>query len=176
MFFPASTIEPTMSLTQRMIYQGNAFRFFHKFTVPANSDYTLSVSNGDNAVHLFSRLVKASVPDVLYEVRDNAVIASYDSSALDIFNMNGYSSKDSANVARVCTASDIGDLVDMHELGGSTEVGNRKTGDESLDPDDIKILKNNNEFLLRLDNPNNEPAVCFLYLKWFETAPDLSEQ
>lgn len=172
MFFSDYNIKRSMSLTQAAIYQGIAFRTFHTFTVPASGEYLISVRNGENAIHLFSRLIKANLPDLVYEVRTGATITGYLGNPITIFNMNAFSQQITANVAQECTVSDYGTLTDIHQLGGDDLPGNNyDRGDESIDPEDIKILPNDTEFLLRITNPNTENANALLYLKWFETAP-----
>lgn len=168
MFFKDSLIKSEMSLINRMIYEGAAFRSFLLFEVPPESDFTVSILNGPNAVHLFSRLVKASMPNMIYEVRTGATVTNYGAN-VPIFNMNAYSQRESANIARICTVSDIGDLTDQMPLAGHEEAGNRFVGEESLEADDLKVLPNDVEFIVRVTNPNTQPAVGFIYLKWFET-------
>lgn len=169
MFINDPSFRPAMSLTQAMVYNGNAFRVFHLFDIQAQGNYSISIKNGSNAVHLFNRLVKANLPNVLYEVYAAPSGVVYGSD-INIFNMNGVKGKASTNLVRVCTSvANPGQLTDLHALGGVAGVGNRLEGDESIEPDDIKVLPANTEFLIRLVNPNTEIAKAFLYLKWFET-------
>lgn len=176
MFFQDFKVKPTISITQHMVHKGSGFRSFHKFTVAGGNaqdpgEYFISIQNGQNAVHLFNRLVSGGAPNMIYEVRTGATIDSY-GDTIDIFNMNAYSNNVSANTARIATSvSDIGQLVDIHPLKGFEQAGNRLAGDESIEPDDIKVLPDDTEFLIRITNPNSDPADAFLYLKWFETAP-----
>lgn len=172
MFFNDSKIRPGMSLTQAMVYEGNAFRTFHLFDIPAQGNFNISVKNGPSAIHLFNRLVRANLPNVLYQVYAVPSGVVYGAN-INIFNMNAFNQKPSANLVRICTSvASPGQLTDLHALGGVSGVGNRLEGDESIEPDDIKILPANTEFLIRLVNPNTEIAKAFLYLKWFETPVD----
>lgn len=176
MFFSEYKIQPTMTITQRQVYQGNAFRLFKLFTIPAAANgvdgtFDILIQHGPSAVHLFNRLVKSDLPNVIYEVRANPVASTTIEPAIEIFSMNSYANKTSDNTANICTVTDPGQLVDFFPLGGSVDVGNRLTGDESIEPNDIKILEHEKSFLLRFKNPNLEEANGFLYLKWFETSP-----
>lgn len=169
--FSDSKIKPTMSLTQYMIYQGNAFRTFSEFNVPANNgEFYISILNGANLVHLFYRQINSTQPKLRYEVRTGATITGYVGQPIPIRNMNAKSSQISTNIARVCTVSSIGELTDIQLLGGGELSGSRAMGDEEIEPDDLKILPSNTEFLIRCVNPANDIAKCLLYLKWFETA------
>lgn len=168
MFFPDRNVNTAMTLINRMIYEGKAFRSFLLFDVPANGAFDISIQNGGNAVHLFSRLVKVNLPNMLYEVRTGPAISNY-GEPVHIFNMNGYSENTTANTARICTVSNAGVVVDMMPLSGHEEAGNRFVGEESLEADDLKVLPHDTEFLVRITNPNNAIAKGFIYLKWFET-------
>ena len=176
MFFSEYKIQPTMTLTQRQVYQESAFRLFKIFNIPAavngvDGTFDILIQHGPSAVHLFNRLVSASLPNVIYEVRANPIATPTQDPAIEIFNMNAYSDIQSNSQANICTVTNEGQLVDLYPLGGSVDVGNRLSGDESIEPDDIKILKHDQNFLLRFKNPNNEVSQGFLYLKWFETSP-----
>ena len=173
MIFPQSKIPPAMTLTQQMVYTGNAFRMFHEITVPAESEAYIGIQNGENSVHLFSRLVRSTLPDVRYEVRSGHVVSAGGEGAAvsTVFNMNGNSNVQSTNSVRIITAVDsLGDLKDIDIVGGALTVGNRPQSDTLKDPDDLKVLPPNVDFLLRFVNPNTDPADVLLYLKWFETA------
>lgn len=158
----------TYSLTQAMTYDGKAFRAFFESEIPAESEITVSILNGENIINLFYRRFFSNMPDVRYEVRTGAVITAY-GAEIPILPMNAVNVRQSTNTARLCTTSSIGTLQDIEISGGSIGVGNRPAGGTLDDQDDLKVLPPNTEFLIRLANPNTDPAKALVYLKWFET-------
>lgn len=163
------------TLVEAMTYDGKAYRAFFEADVPAGTPENpgtanYSIINGPNAVHLFYRRFFSNYPDVRYEVRAGATITGYSGGPVPIFNMK-YNGPASDNVARQCTVSDIGQLVDLEITAGTIAVGNRPSGGTLDSPDDLKILPPNTEFLIHLINPNAEPVKTMVYLKWFETNP-----
>lgn len=162
----------TMSVKEHMIYKGRGFRMFYEATVPAAvggvpGEHFVSIKNGANTVHLFKRLVSSDQPSVRYEVRTGATFASYPAS-IAIFPLKAFQSQPTTNLVRTCTVSNIGSLSDLDIVGGSVGVGNRAEGGTLSDPDDLKVLPPLEEYLLRLANPNDEPANVLVYLKWYE--------
>ena len=170
--FSADKFPPTMSLKEHMIYTGKGFRLFYEAVVPAASggtpgEHFVSIKNGANTVHLFKRLVNSDQPAVRYEVRTGATFLTYPT-PITIRPLKGFASAASKNLARTCTVSDIGELSDLDIVGGSISVGNRAEGSTLNEPDDLKVLPPDEEFLLRLTNPNADPTNVLVYLKWFE--------
>lgn len=157
-----------MSLAQRMVDRGDAFRTFREFAIPANGEKSFSILNGANAIGFFSRLIVTSLPNVRYEVRTGSAIATYTSQPIKIFNLNPMINKPSANTFRECTYSVLGDLGDVDLIPGQAASGNNAAGDIYSNPDDLKINLPNIEYHLRFLNPNNNPANVLFYLKWFE--------
>lgn len=158
---------PIISLNQEMVNRGRAFRFFYEAVVPAEGEHTISIQNGANSIYLFSRKVNSDQPALRYEVRTGAVISSY-GPPINPLPMNALLQYPTTNLARACTASSIGVLVDIDIAGGSDGVGHRHEGDTMDDTDDLKVLPPDEEFLIRLVNPNLEAANVLVYMKWFE--------
>lgn len=162
-----------LSLIQRMVDKGDAYRTFVEFDIPANGSKYFSISVGDKAVGFFSRLIVPDQPNIRYEVRTNATIDSYVGSPIPIRNLNGKFTNSSACIFRECTQTSLGELVDIDKLPGQAASGSNSSGQVYRDPDDLKINPDNNEYLLVLSNPNNVTADTLLYLKWFETPPNI---
>lgn len=170
--YPYFQTKPVLTLVQKEILDGNAFRFYLSFKIPAANNnpgiYDILINHGPKPIVLFSRLVKSNMPDILYEVYA-APVATAGTILLPTHNMDGRSQKVSGLELSLPSAiSSVGTQVDLHILTGGTEVGNRLHGEESIDADAMKIQPANKTSLLRFTNPNNEEAEGFIYLKWFE--------
>lgn len=169
----SSNYDTQVSLVQRMTDNGQAFRAFKEFDIPANGEITFSVKTGDKAVGFYSRLIVPNQPDIRYEVRTGATIDSYVGDPIKIRNLNSKKNTPSTCLFRQCTQEDLGELVDIDLLPGQAGSGSNSSGDIYRDPDDLKINSDNTEYLLRLVNDNGTVAKTLLYLKWFEVPKNL---
>lgn len=159
--------ETRMDLIQRYIDQGKAFRTFEEITVPGNGSYDMSVKIGSDAVGLYYRLLTTSEPNIRYEVRSGASFTSY-GDPVTIFNINGKSSEVSKNIFRPCTVSEVGTLTDIDLVPGVEGFSFSRSGQVYGGIDDIKIIKEDTETLLRFINPNSDAAEVLIYLRWLE--------
>lgn len=170
--FPIFGASPSISLVQKQILEGRAFRFFHDLVIPAGTvespgEKLIYVEHGNKTIYLFSRLVKISGPGATYEVYGGSDAVS--TTPLNIFNMRGDSQNTSGlTFSEPTVVNNLGTLGDKHPLGGAESAGNRLVGDESIDADTIKVQPKSSSSILRFTNTSVEDLNCFIYLKWFE--------
>jgi hypothetical protein len=160
--------ETRMDLIQRYIDQGKAYRSFKKVTVPGNGTKDLSMLSGEDAIVLYFRSLTTSSPDIEYEVRNGATGFSYEGDPITIFRMNPKAGNASKNIFRECSVTGDGVLSDIDWVPGQAASGSNKSGDVYGGLDDIKVISENENNLLRFINPNSSDATVLLYLKWLE--------
>jgi len=170
---PGLNYEAKLTLVQRMVDNGQAYRTFKEIIIPANGTLDLSIKNGEYAVGLYSRLLITDQPMIRYEVRTGATITGYTGDPIPIRPLNAMKQTPSKNIFRECTQSDIGELTDIDIVPGQTGSGSNSSGQVYGDAEDIKILPPEQEFLLHFSNPNNVQSKVLIYLKWFEVPSNI---
>lgn len=172
---PGLNYEAKLTLVQRMVDNGQAYRTFKEIIIPANGTFDLSIKNGEYAVGLYSRLLITDQPMIRYEVRTGATITGYTGEPIPIRPLNAMNQTPSKNTFRQCTQSALGELADIDIVPGQAGSGSNASGAVYGDADDLKVLPPNDEFLLHFSNPNNTQSKVLIYLKWFEVPADIWE-
>ena len=158
--------DSNVSLIQRAVETGVAFRVYNRFTVPATGSVAFKAVLGDRNIALLDRIINSDQSNILYQVFAGATVLTNVGSPFTIRNMNQNSEVVSTSLVQQCTFSG-GTESDLDILRGGG-VGNNAFGTVFSTGIDHRVFSGNQTVVVKLSNPNVTAADVLVYLKWFE--------